>query len=371
MQIVTIWNTYGPYHLARVSALEKVFSSDKISCLAHCSSSDEYSFFNIKTKNIKILVNKKSSELGFFNSFFATYKSLQLIKPQLILSCGYERPETFASLIWSRMNNSVIFLMLDNNFDDKPRLFRIEIIKSIYLRFFEGFIYGGKLGNNYLTKLGVPSSKIVTGYNCVDNEYISLISYNAKKYLPPYIKQKYFLCVSRLIPKKNLMKLVKAYNIYAKKTYKPWSLVICGEGPERKALESYIKQQNLSKLVILVGAIDEFSELINYYSHAKYLILASHENEQWGLVVNEAMACGLPVLVSKYCGCASSLVINNKNGFIFDSNIIHEIVQKLIWMHKNSRALAEMGSKSKKIIQDYSTMSLALKVKHLFSLKAK
>jgi glycosyltransferase involved in cell wall biosynthesis len=368
MKIVTIWSTYGPYHLARVKALKKAFPHAKIDCLAHCSSSDDYIFFNKKSRNIHILNDRKSSELNFCISFFSTVKYLYTNKPQLILTCGYERPETLASLIWSKINKSQIFLMLDNNYGDKSRSLYVEFIKSIYLKFFDGFIYGGNPDENYLLKLGLPLERIVNGYNCVDNDYIGLMVARTKKKYFPIIKGNYFLCVSRLVPKKNLMRLVEAYQIYVKENSRPWSLVICGDGPERYMLERYLEKEKLSNLVIIVGAVNEFYKLINYYTYAKYLILASHENEQWGLAVNEAMASGLPVLVSKYCGCASSLVVNNENGLIFDGRLIPDIAQKIIWMHENSKSLTKMGLKSKKIIKEFSTKNFASEVKNLFLL---
>ncbi|MDF9798350.1 glycosyltransferase involved in cell wall biosynthesis [Catalinimonas alkaloidigena] len=76
--------------------------------------------------------------------------------------------------------------------------------------------------------------------------------------------------------------------------------------------------------------------------------------ETWGLAVNEAMACSRPVLVSNKVGCASDLVKPGKNGYIFESNSLTDITNKLKLIIENKDSMSEMGGKSLLLIQDWS-----------------
>src|SRR5262245_32683656 len=108
----------------------------------------------------------------------------------------------------------------------------------------------------------------------------------------------------------------------------PWDLVILGDGPLRNTLNSTVSTLNLHEHVHLPG-FKLYDELPVYYALANAFVHAS-TSEQWGLVVNEAIASGLPVIVSNRCGCAPELV--NGNGFTFDPFEEQELVERLLQM---------------------------------------
>ncbi len=385
MKIVTIWNTYGPYHLARVRAIDRAFADDSIICFSHCASNhQDYPFFRDMLENHEVISNRDSSELNFFSSFLATLKLLRKHQPSLILTCGYERPETLAAVIYAKIRTKFVkvFLMLDNQIDDHPRKWLYEFIKSLYLKLFDGFLIGGNTHLEYLKHLDVDDRKVAFGYNCVDNDSISALSNQRSKQsieaddLP---SSKYFLCVSRLVEKKNIPTLLQAYAIY-KQSIDPlddrqdfdraqvWRLIICGDGNLRDRIIDQISALNLVEDVMLAGRIDDLGELVQYYNSAEVLILPSHHDEQWGLVVNEAMAAKLPVLVSQQCGCSQHLVEDGVNGWRFDGNSITELADRMIWMHKNQDRLADMGENSWQIVQRYSPANFARQLQDLYEL---
>lgn len=370
MKIVTIWSTYGPYHLARVRAIERTFPNAEVICFSHCAASDVYQFFNLQPRQHRVLVPKRSDEMGFVESLFATLRALREEQPDLVLTCGYERAETLACVLWRAFSPcAMVVLMLDNQYDDSPRNWLKEAVKRFYLRFFDGFMYGGDTHKNYLRKLGVPADREMFGYNCVDNDTIATGVAAARASGEREFKDgDYFLCVARLIPKKNLTRLVRAYAVYAAQVptgQQPWSLVICGDGPERARIEATMRECGVAGQVVLAGRVDDFNRIINYYAFARALLLVSHENEQWGLVVNEAMAGGLPVVVARQCGCASSLVKDGENGFSFDGNSTEQITGHMAWLHSHAEELPRMGERSREIIQGYSPDNFARNVKHL------
>ena len=155
--------------------------------------------------------------------------------------------------------------------------------------------------------------------NVIDNDFFAEQSDLVKKY-PESERQarglpgKYFLAVNRLSSEKNLLRLVEAFGKY-KFSGGLWSLVIVGSGPQETALKSVIERNAIKDLVLI--SWKQYLELPAYYALASCFILAS-TSEPWGLVVNEAMACGLPVLVSRYCGCVPELCRRGTNGYDFD-----------------------------------------------------
>jgi GxxExxY protein len=104
-------------------------------------------------------------------------------------------------------------------------------------------------------------------------------------------------------------------------------LVFVGEGPLRKEIETYIKEKNL-KNVFITGFISQ-AEIPKYYAIADIFVLPSGVGETWGLVVNEAMNFGLPVIVSDLVGCGKDLVKHGENGYIFKFGDIDELTNYL------------------------------------------
>src|SRR5207249_5035240 len=149
----------------------------------------------------------------------------------------------------------------------------------------------------------------------------------------------YFLASARFVEKKNLTSLIRAYAEYRDRLkgigvtdpgYKgaPWDLVLLGDGPLRETLNAQLSTLNLHSHVHLPG-FKQYDELPVYYALANAFVHAS-TTEQWGLVVNEAIASGLPVIVSERCGCVPELV--QGNGFTFDPMDEHELASLLFRM---------------------------------------
>ncbi|MBK8934854.1 MAG: glycosyltransferase family 4 protein [Chloroflexi bacterium] len=131
---------------------------------------------------------------------------------------------------------------------------------------------------------------------------------------------------SRFVARKNLIGLLKAYQVYMEqirqREVQPWRLVILGDGEERENLEEFISGYQIDGVTL--AGFRQIEELPIYYGLANAFIHPALQ-EQWGLVVNEAMACGLPVFVSEKCGCAYDLIHPGENGYTFDPGSISQI----------------------------------------------
>jgi len=203
----------------------------------------------------------------------------------------------------------------------------------------------------------MPAERIFVGYDVVDNAYfaegVRKIRETAEEtrralHLPRY----YFLASARFVPKKNLSRLLLAYARYkALREERSWKLVIVGDGPLWKSLHKQCRDLKLDGDVSFPGFV-QYGLLPAYYGLASAFVHVSVV-EQWGLVVNEALAAGLPVLLSDRCGCAPELVSEGRNGFVFDPLDIENLA-KLMARLSDHQDIGVMGEVSQKIIDNWS-----------------
>lgn len=225
-------------------------------------------------------------------------------------------------------------VMSESARQDEPRTGWKELIKRRIVDLYSAALVGGQRHVDYLVELGMPRERVFTGYDIVDNEYFAQRAReirnsrteNRKKHQLP---ENYFLASARFIEKKNLPTLITAYAQYREKSSGDrnalWDLVLLGDGPLRQTLNNQISILNLRHYVHLPG-FKAYSELPIYYGLARAFVHPS-TTEQWGLVVNEAIASGLPVIVSERCGCVPELV--RGNGFTFNPTSKHELAARL------------------------------------------
>jgi glycosyltransferase involved in cell wall biosynthesis len=210
----------------------------------------------------------------------------------------------------------------------------------------------------------MPRDRIFTGYDVVDNAYFARRALEIRNLNLPQaneirkkygLPEKYFLASARFIEKKNLPMLIRAYARYRELAGNrdngqrttdngPWDLVLLGDGPLKTDLCRLISDLRLAGHVHLPG-FKEYDELPVYYALANAFVHAS-TTEQWGLVVNEAIASDLPVIVSGQCGCTPELV--RDNGFTFDPASERELTARLFEMaslSENERKCFEAASR--------------------------
>ena len=124
-----------------------------------------------------------------------------------------------------------------------------------------------------------------------------------------------------------------------------------GSGPEEMSLRQQVAQSSIKG--VWFEGIRQIDELPLYYARAKCFVLPS-KSEPWGLVVNEAMASGLPVLVSNRCGCVADLVRDGTNGFVFDPFDTRSLAALLVKVSTRRVALEELGANGQKTVANYN-----------------
>jgi 1,2-diacylglycerol 3-alpha-glucosyltransferase len=303
-------------------------------------------------KNITLFPGQKFETLDWGRVWISLKTVLSELRPDVIFLYGYANSGFRRLKMWAKENSIATVLISDSNAYDKKRNLIFEFLKSLFVSQFEGAFVGGTDSRKYLQRLRMPSERIVEGYDVVDNHIYVKGAMQARDNLSR-VKKKwnlpndYFLFVGRLIEEKNLPRLLQAFNLYSNSLAGksiPWSLVLCGSGPEQEKLRQMIDNFPgcCKERISIYGHIHPV-ELIDFYACASCLILPS-VSETWGLVVNEAMACSLPVMVSTRVGCAADLVEHQINGWLFNPYKINELAQLMLFVSGTGLdKRAEMG----------------------------
>ena len=289
----------------------------------------------------------------------AVWNSLDHVNPDVLVVNGWGHRESRHSLNWARKRRRKVVLLSDSAFEDAPRTWYKEFIKRWIIRGSRSAFVAGTPQAQYARRLGVPSEKVFHPGSCVvDNDYweesaARIRGEDERIRRSLNLPQRYFLYVGRFIPKKNVPFLVRAYADYRRRSgSKPWGLVLCGDGPEADRIHAEIRRTGAPD--VATPGFAQVDTLPSYYALASCFIMPSSHFEQWGLVANEAMACGLPVLISTQCGCAQDLVENGVNGSTFDPFDQARLSALMHDLSRNEGRLESMGAASRRIVAGHS-----------------
>jgi 1,2-diacylglycerol 3-alpha-glucosyltransferase len=290
---------------------------------------------------------------------------IDCLNPQVLVLSGYSFPESLAALLVSAKRGLPVVMCSESNWHDAPRRPWTEVLKRRVLTFAQAGLVGGELQAAYLQKLGMSSDAIFRGYNAVDNHHFFTASHwrgqGQKARIQLGLPSRFLLAVSRFTEKKNLHRLIEGYAIWrsdAPVEHQNLSLLILGDGPLRSSLEAQVRALGLTKQVLLPGPCS-YADLPSRYGLAQGFIHPSTV-EQWGLVVNEAMAASLPVLVSHTCGCVPELVLPGVTGFRFDPHTAVSIAAAIRWLCSLTDAAAlRLAAASRQRIASYGPESFA------------
>jgi L-malate glycosyltransferase len=313
-KIAFVWENFGPLHVDRCQAvMSRGFEVIGIE-LASRSSTYEWVPFPTKFKKCTLFDNKEAepSELRLFPALASMcYKS----RARHIFFCHYEKPAIFLSALAMRGCGRQVYTMNDSKFDDVPRNLWREVGKSLFFKPYHGCVAASTRTQDYIRFLGMRPDRVVRGYDTVSVQRMQRqVSGIVSKSIS--FEERHFTIVARLVEKKNHRLALRAYRSYLSQSSTPRRLVICGSGVLEHELKAEVRSLSMTEFVTFTGFIqtDEVSRVL---SSTLALILPSLE-EQFGQVVPEAIAMGLPVLVSEACGARDELVRTGINGFVFE-----------------------------------------------------
>lgn len=357
-RVAILFHRFGPYHVSRLKAATQYMGVIGIEFSGTdrtyaWSPTDEAHPFprsvispDIEAESVSALIRK-------------TAAALDRAMPDAVAIAGWSHPAALAALIWCARNRVPSIVMTESAAIDEIRKPWREAIKRRIVALFSAGLVGGGPHQRYLVALGMRDALIRHGYDVVDNEHFAVGAENARKDSDALrtllaLPRPYFLASCRFVAKKNLPTLIAAYQSYrAAAGSSAWDLVLLGGGPLAADIRAAIAARGLESFVHLPG-FRQYPDLPTYYGLAGAFILPS-TTEQWGLVVNEAMAAGLPVLVSERCGCSEDLVRPSVNGFRFDPFDPSDLAGQMLAVASDNCDRTAMAQAGKAIIADWST----------------
>ncbi len=379
MHIVVIFYNIGGYHAARLRAAYAACQQQgwSLTAIQVTDNTKEHPWGDVEreiTFPLKTLLPVATTSPSTDRSPKSTFPAsllpscLDELQPDIVTIPGWGLPIARAALAWCQRHRVPAILMSESKWDDEKRQWWKEQLKYwLYVRKYDAALVGGKLHRDYLIELGFPRDRIFLGYDTVDNDYFAQRAKVARQD-PIAARQRqsnipsrsYFIAVTRFIKRKNVARLVEAFAAYRQDVGedRAWNLVICGSGEEEPAIRKIVAEKELHDCVHLPGFIP-YQAIGDWYGLANAFVHPAVQ-EQWGLVVNEACAAGLPILCSRTVGACHELVHDGHNGLLFEPESDRDMTRALLAMHQlDSDARIRMGHFSQTMVANYGCQNFA------------
>jgi len=396
-RIVLHWPRLGPYHLARLRGAHELFGARGVMVTALEIAGMDRTYGWKKEEKPTVFERRTLFPNGYYEDLSDTelkpaiFAALDELSPDAVAINGYGFRDSRICLDWCNSRETKAILMTETTAADKPRFWMREFAKRILLRRFDVAICGGQRHRDYLLSLGTAPYRVFTKYDVVDNEYFrrkaeevsgsqganftpgdrelranrpreggdsGLVKTERSEQSLPGLNdpRPFFLASNRFIPRKNLRTLLQAYARYRSNAPDGWRLVLLGSGEQEAELRKIVA--DLAIPDVTFAGFRQIEELPSYYSAAGCFIHPALI-EPWGLVVNEAMATGLPVIVSTGAGCADDLVEHGANGFVFDPADVSDLARCMTTLAGDADLQEQMRARSREIIARWTMHDFA------------
>lgn len=365
---------FAPYHLARVEAAYQKLTKSNWEVVGLEIADQDTTYAWDKTistqswKRLTVFPDECLEEISYHRLRRRLSSTLRDLAPSAVCISGWGTPEARICLSWCRQNGVKAIVMSETREADGRRTWWKEAIKKRLVSQFDAGLVGARSHREYLTKLGIPSEKIHFGYNVVNNDYFAKEAKRFKHEDGSLKIRPYFQASNRFIERKNLHRLIRAFASFTENSSSKsvWNLCLLGDGPLMSQLKTQATNARLTvaevapwetrpedqgEPTVFFPGFRQIEELPRFYAHAGCFVHPALE-EPWGLVINEAMASGLPVLSSSNVGAAEELVIDGENGWLFNPQSTEEISIALSRvMSLDTHRLERLSSASQEILE--------------------
>lgn len=297
--------------------------------------------------------DKSNDQLTKYQIKDRIFSKLDELDPDIVIAGSIVFYAGALALRWAKNNKKKFIMFDDAKFSNVKRNILIQTIKNLITRQIDAlWLPSTDYEEGYASLLNKNKIYFFYGYDCIDNDHFK---FNGERKFDTQT----IICVARLVPIKNIENLLRAWRSI-EESDDNYKLIIIGDGPLVDELKE-VKKSLQIKRVDFLGAMDN-EKVLEYLHKADALVLPSFA-ESWGLVVNEAMAAGLPLLLSNKVNAANTLLKERINGFSFNPSNIIEMQQKILsFIELSEPVKKEMSDNSLKIIStmDFNNMGQEL-----------
>jgi len=282
---------------------------------------------------------------------------LKRLQPDVILLTGWHQRSLLSYLVVAKILRIPTLVRGDSN-ALKPRTLIVKTFHWILVRLYSAIVYVGKANKAFFSGYGIPDDRLFSVPHFVDNDRFSDAARKLDR-TRVEIRKSWdipgeaicFLFAGKFVKKKRLMDFLEAFLLLSGRHSGVHALIV-GSGPQRLEAQEFVNRYGLA--ITFAGFLNQ-TEIPRAYLASDCLVLPSDYGETWGLVVNEAMACGKPAIVSDRVGCGPDLVENGITGYRFACGDIHALANWMLKMATDPEAMREMGQRAKsRVLESYS-----------------
>jgi len=277
--------------------------------------------------------------------------------PEAVVCGGYSYLASWQAAAWARRHDVPLLLWSESTARDLRRRYTaVEFMKVQFSRRCQAFVAAGKSSRDYLLALGAPDRCIFIAPDAVDVTFYSKGAEWARAHADEIrarhrLPSRYFLCAGRLVKEKGVFDLLSAYAKLDESIRTRIGLVFAGGGTAGCELTQ--RAADIRPGIVKFCGFVQREEILELYALADALVFPTH-SDPWGLVVNEAMSCGLPIIASEVAGCVSDLVENNWNGFVVPSRSVEDLARAMQTMANQPELAEKMGFHSIQRIRSHT-----------------
>jgi len=296
---------------------------------------------------------KKPSLNSFFSSRIRNIVSVfKRDNPHLIILTGWQSLPLLQAL-WACKRLRLPCCVRGESNTLKKRSWWVRLLHRLLLSQYNAFLVIGKVNKDFYLQYGIESDRIFPCPYFVDNKRFSQQSEKFRD-IKDEIRASWdipketicFVYAGKLVPKKRIFDLLHSFQKATKRINNIFLLVV-GTGELMEPAQHFAKSVGLP--VSFTGFLNQ-TEITQAYVAGDCLVLPSDYGETWGLVVNEAMACGLPAIVSNRVGCGPDLIEEDVTGSIFPFGDFDALAQKMVDMAADPHKLQKMGQRAKELV---------------------
>jgi len=292
----------------------------------------------------RLLFRGAQDNIAWYKRIFALIKDIYRNPSDLVVLPGYDRVEYWAMLFTCMVLRRKRAVFSDSTTFDMPEVRWREVAKRIFFARCDGYFTYGERSKQYLMSYGVDEKKIHIRRQAaaLPHDYdpgAVLRHYEAAAALCPNPPR--FLFIGRLSWEKGLFDLLRAF-VKVRAQIPDALLDLVGAGKLKGDLEREAQALGIKDCVNFLGS-KNLEALVPLFYNSAAMVLPSH-SEPWGLVVNESLSYGCPVVVSDLCGCVPELVVDGVTGYRFRSGNVDELAAamvKVTELSKNRQAVSK------------------------------
>ena len=338
--VAIIYDSFGPYHHDRLKEVAARLAAEGSRLIAIQVSAEDsvYEWEKVSASGYEVvtLFDRPLDRTGAGDRLARMLAVIFKQNCRTVFHCGYQRIDALLLALVLRLAGRRVYTLMVSKFDDAPRYIWKELIKYLFLAPYHGAVAAGRRTGEYLLLYGYRKEAIYFGHNTLSLARVAAMASGDASEID--FAERGFVVVARLVEKKNYDFVLDAFKAYrAMPGAPPRALHIFGDGPEMPRIKKRALDEAIPDIVFhgWVGAAD----IAKGMRRGLCLLLLSKE-EQWGNVINESIAVGLPVICAANAGASDHLVRSFVNGFRVGLDGVEETVRAMAAI-STDRALYE------------------------------